>query len=56
MESFSNAETMESVRSGAPLDGDTLAAMSHVAAKPSAQGIIILSKEVSTSVFHSFSE
>lgn len=30
MESFSNAETMESVCSGAPLDGDTLAAMSHV--------------------------
>ena len=30
MESFSNAETMESVRSGAPLDGDTLAAVSHV--------------------------
>ena len=30
MESFTNAETMESVRSGAPLDGDTLAAVSHV--------------------------
>ena len=33
MESFSNAETMESVCSGAPLDGDTLAAMSHVGGK-----------------------
>ena len=33
MESFTNAETMESVCSGAPLDGDTLAAMSHVGGK-----------------------